>query len=297
MKRVSRSRRAVCYLLPWLIGFAVFRAAPMLWSLWCGFTDFHLFRGVTQTGLMNYISLLTDKTVLASVGRTLLFACISVPLKLTAAMAAALLLSRQMRGINLFRTLYYLPSILGGSVAAAVLWKAMFRDNGCVNALLTAAGLPAVSWFGGQGTAMWVMILLRVWEFGAPMLLFLAALRAIPQDMLDAADIDGAGGIRKFFLLKLPMISPVVFYNLMLSFCAALQEFNAPFVITEGGPRGATALISLLLYRSAFTANEMGYASAMAWLLFVLSAMCAGLFLIFRRRLVYLPEEESGASA
>ncbi len=292
-----RRRSAYLYILPWLIGFAVFRLLPMLWSFVCGFTDMNLFRGVRQTGLMNYTEIFADSTVLRAVGRTMLFACVSVPLKLTAAMLAALLLARQMRGIRVFRTLYYLPSILGGSVAAAVLWKAMFRDQGMVNAMLTALHLPAVSWLGEPHAAMWVLILLRVWEFGSPMLLFLAALRQIPQDLLDAADIDGAGAVRRFFRIKLPMISPVVFYNLMLSFCAALQEFSAPFVITDGGPRGATTLLSLLLYRSAFTANEMGYASALAWVLFLISAACSAAFLLLRKKLVYLPDEQDAGGA
>ena len=292
-----RRRSAYLYILPWLIGFAVFRLLPMLWSFVCGFTDMNLFRGVRQTGLMNYTEIFADSTVLRAVGRTMLFACVSVPLKLTAAMLAALLLARQMRGIRVFRTLYYLPSILGGSIAAAVLWKAMFRDQGMVNAILTALHLPAVSWLGEPHAAMWVLILLRVWEFGSPMLLFLAALRQIPQDLLDAADIDGAGAVRRFFRIKLPMISPVVFYNLMLSFCAALQEFSAPFVITDGGPRGATTLLSLLLYRSAFTANEMGYASALAWVLFLISEACSAAFLLLRKKLIYLPDEQDAGGA
>lgn len=285
-----KRNRHMLYILPWLIGFAVFQAIPMLYSLICGFTDFHMFRGVHETGLMNYIAILGDKAVWQAAGRTLLFAVISVPLKLTAAMCAALLLAKERKGIRFFRTVYYLPSILGGSVAAAVLWKALFRDKGVVNALLTALHLPAVQWLAEPNAALWVLILLRVWEFGSPMLLFLAALRQIPQELTDAAKIDGAGGIRCFFSVRLPMISPVVYYNAMLGFCAALQEFNAPFVITEGGPRGATTLLSLLLYRSAFTANEMGYACALAWLLFLLTALISGLFLILRKKLVYDPE-------
>ena len=290
-----KRNRHILYILPWLIGFAVFQAIPMLTSLICGFTDLHLFRGVSVTGVQNYVSIFTDETVLHAIGRTLLFACISVPLKLTAAMAAAVLLARQIRGIRVFRTVYYLPSILGGSVAAAVLWKALFRDQGMINALLTALHLPAVSWLGEPQAALWVLILLRVWEFGSPMLLFLAALRQIPQDLLDAAKLDGAGTWRCFFRIKLPMISAVVFYNIMLSFCAALQEFNAPFVITEGGPRGATTLLSVLLYRSAFTANEMGYACALAWVLFLLSAAFSAAFLLLRRKLVYDPDDGGAA--
>lgn len=289
-----KRNRHIIYVLPWLLGFLVFQAAPMLFSLLCGLTDFHLFRGVSEIGLMNYTRMLREPDVLRAVGLTLEFAVISVPLKLAAALAAALLLAKQMRGIRLFRTLYYLPSILGGSVAAAVLWKALFRDHGVVNALLAAMHLPEIHWLSEPHAALWIVILLRVWEFGAPMLMFLAALQQIPQDLLDAATLDGAGAWKIFFRIKLPMISQVLFYNLMLSFCAALQEFNAPFVITEGGPRGATTLLSLLLYRSAFTANEMGYACALAWVLFLLSAAISGLFLLARKRLVYDPDEGRG---
>ena len=199
----------------------------------------------------------------------------------------ASLLAKRMRGIGLFRTLYYLPSILGGSVAAAVLWKALFRDHGVINALMEQLHLPAVHWLSEPDAALWTVILLRVWEFGAPMLLFLAALQQIPQDLIDAAKLDGASTVRIFFRIKLPLISPVLFYNVMLGFCSALQEFNAPFIITEGGPRGATTFLSLLMYRSAFTANEMGYASALAWVLFLLSAAFSALFLLSGRKLVY----------
>ena len=290
-----KRNRHFLYILPWLLGFLLFRAVPMLYSLLCGFTDFHLFRGVHRTGLMNYIQIMQDSSVLRSIGLTLKFACISVPLRLCAAMLAALLLNRKLHGIRLYRTVYYIPSILGGSVAAAVLWKAMFRDGGAVNAILKALHLPAVTWLAEPHAALWVLILLRVWEFGAPMLMFLAALQQIPQELTDAAKLDGAGAVRCFFRIRLPLVSPVVFYHLMLGFCAALQEFNAPFIITEGGPRGATALFSLLLYRSAFTANEMGYACALAWVLFLISAAVSAVFLLLRRKLVFNPEEEGAA--
>lgn len=289
-----KRNRHIIYVLPWLLGFLIFQAAPMLFSMLCGLTDFHLFRGVSEIGLMNYARMLGDPDVLRSIGLTLQFAVISVPLKLTAALAAALLLAKHTRGIRLFRTLYYLPSILGGSVAAAVLWKALFRDHGVVNALCAALQLPEISWLAEPHAALWIVILLRVWEFGAPMLMFLAALQQIPQDLLDAATLDGAGAWKTFFRIKLPLISQVLFYNLMLSFCAALQEFNAPFVITEGGPRGTTTLLSLLVYRSAFNAYEMGYACALAWVLFLLSAAISALFLLARKRLVYDPDEGSG---
>ena len=166
-----RRNRHFLYILPWLLGLLLFRAIPMIGSLVCGFTDFHLFRGIRHTGLMNYTQIIQNSEVLRSIGLTVKFACISVPLRLCAAMLAALLLNRAVRGIRTFRTLYYLPSILGGSVAAAVLWKAMFRDGGTVNAILTVLHLPAVTWLADAHASLWVIILLRVWEFGAPMLM------------------------------------------------------------------------------------------------------------------------------
>lgn len=293
MKYTSKKMLNRLYLLPWLLGFLLFQAAPMLYSLVCGFTDLHLFRGVTHTGLMNYVRIFTEQESLDAIGLTLKFALLSVPLKIAAALLTAVLLTKPIRGLRLFRTLYYLPSILGGSVAAAVLWKAMFRDHGLINGILSVLHFPAVSWLSGPETALWVIILLRVWEFGMPMLLFLAALQDIPQELTDAATLDGAGRITRFFRITLPMISPVLFYNVILAFCMALQEFHAPFVITGGGPRGGTTLLSLLLYRSAFTANEMGFACALAWVLFLISALFSTVFLLLRRKLVYFADEES----
>lgn len=281
----------ILYIMPWLIGFLVFQALPMLWSLVCSFSDFHLFRGIHQWGLQNYIDLVSDTEALRAIGITLLYTCITVPLKIVLAMAVAYLLHTSVKGIRIFRTLYYLPSILGGSVAAAILWKALFRNGGVVNQLLQTVGLSPVSWLAEPNAALWVVILLRVWEFGSPMVLMLAALQQIPHTLLDAARLDGASAVRIFFRIQLPMISPVVFYAAMLQICAALQEFNAPFIITDGGPMGSTTLISLLIYRYGFNQYEMGYAGALAWVLFLLTAICVGLYLTFGKRFVFFEQE------
>ncbi len=285
-----KRNRHILYILPWLLGFCLFQALPMLWSLRESFTDFHLFRGITKTGFFNYDSILHSTEALNALGRTLLYMVIVVPCKLTFALLTALLLTKRVRGIRTFRTLYYLPSILGGSVAAAVLWKALFRENGVVNHLLAQCGISVVPWLSSSQGAMAVLVLLRVWEFGSPMLLFLAALQEIPQDLEDAARLDGAGHFSLLLHVKLPMISPILWYNILMQCCAALQEFNAPFVITGGGPRGATTFFSLLLYRSAFTAYEMGYASALAWVLFLVTAVISGALLFSRRFWVFYRE-------
>lgn len=283
MARSAKQKTGMVYLFPWIAGFLAFQLLPMLASLVYSLTDFRLFHGVTEIGLMNYTQLLTDPDVWRAIGRTLLFTAITVPLKLIVAMCVALLLNRPLRGLTVYRTLYYLPSILGGSVAAAVLWTALFRDGGVIHAFCDAIGLPGYSWLTSPNGALWTIILFRVWEFGSPMLLFLAALQQIPQDTIDAARIDGANGIPLFFRIRLPMMGSVVLYHGMLQTCAALQEFNAPYIITNGGPRGATTFLSLLLYRYAFSSYEMGLASALAWILFLLSATLSVAFLLVRR--------------
>ncbi|MBQ4345520.1 MAG: sugar ABC transporter permease [Oscillospiraceae bacterium] len=288
-----KRNRHMLYILPWLLGFFLFQAAPMLYSLVCGFTDFHLFRGISDIGFANYGKILTDAETLGAIGRTLLYTAVTVPLKILAALAVAYLLHCSLKGIGVFRTLYYLPSILGSSVAAAVLWKALFRDGGVVNHLLEMVGLAPVSWLAEPQAALWVVILLRVWEFGSPMVLLLAALQQIPRTMLEAARLDGAGGWAVFWHIQLPMISPVLFYSVLLQICAALQEFNAPFIITDGGPMGSTTLISLLIYRNAFGLYEMGYASALAWVLFLLTAVFVGLYLLIGRGRLFDGQEES----
>ncbi|MBR6761825.1 MAG: sugar ABC transporter permease [Oscillospiraceae bacterium] len=289
-----KRNRHILYIVPWIIGFLCFQALPMLYSLLCGFTDFHLFRGITKIGLMQYQRILTDAEVLRAIGITLLYTGLVVPLKILTALFIACLLNRSMKGIRVFRTLYYLPSILGGSIAASILWKALFRDHGFINQILSLLHLPEIAWLAEPNAALWVIILLRVWEFGSPMVLLLAALEQIPTSLIEAARLDGAGAISIFFRIRLPMISPVLFYTTMIQLCAALQEFNAPFVITDGGPRGSTTLISLLLYRSAFTEYQMGYASAMAWVLFLLTTVLVGVFLLTRNRLVFYQEEGGG---
>lgn len=288
-----KRNRHILYITPWLIGFLVFQALPVLWSLVCSFSDFHLFRGINQWGWQNYTAFVFDTEALRAIGITLLYTCVTVPLKIALAMAVAYLLHTSVKGIGVFRTLYYLPSILGSSVATAILWKALFRDNGVVNQLLQMVGLSPVAWLAEPSAALWVVILLRVWEFGSPMVLMLTALQQIPHTLLDAAKLDGAGAASIFFRIQLPMISPVVFYAAMLQICTALQEFNAPFIITDGGPMGATTLISLLIYRHGFSQYEMGYASTLAWVLFLLTAVFVGLYLMLGKRLVFWEQEES----
>lgn len=258
------------YVLPWLIGFLVFKLYPFGMSLVYSFSDFHLFRGISEWGIMNYVDAFTTKSISTALSTTFKYAFITVPLKLAFALFIAYILNFKIRGVNFFRTAYYIPSILGGSVAIAVLWKAIFRDEGLVNTALSFFGIEGPSWLSDPKYALFIICFLRVWQFGSAMVIFLAALKGVPADLYEAATIDGAGKWKQFFSITVPLITPVIFYNLITQICQAFQEFNGPYIITSGGPRNSTTLISLLVYKYGFSQNEFGMASALAWIMFVI---------------------------
>lgn len=281
------------FILLWLVGYLIFRMYPFLSSLVYSFTDFDLFKEkISFIGLDNYKEIFTDKKTLDSLGRTFAYAFITVPLKLAFALFIAYILNYKIKGVNLFRTAYYIPSILGGSVAIAVLWRALFRDQGLINSLLGVFGINGPNWLSDTKYALFIISLLRVWQFGSAMVLFLAALKGVPQDLYEAATIDGASKSRQFFSITLPLITPVVFYNLVTQLVQAFQEFNGPYIITQGGPRNATTLFSLLIYKRAFQANEMGMASAMAWVLFIIVTILSAIAFISQNKWVYYGDEK-----
>lgn len=258
------------FILLWMIGFLVFRLYPFFSSLVYSFSDFDLFKGISKWGLDNYREIFSDAKIMKSLGITFKYAFITVPLKLAFALFIAYILNYKIKGVNLFRTAYYIPSILGGSVAIAVLWKALFRDEGLINGIIRLFGGDGINWLSDPKYALFIISLLRVWQFGSAMVLFLAALKGVPADLYEAATIDGASKLRQFWSITVPMITPIIFYNLVTQLCQAFQEFNGPFIITQGGPRNATTLFSLLIYNRAFKSYEMGMASAMAWVLFII---------------------------
>ena len=281
------------FIIIWLAGFLVFRLYPFLSSLVYSFSDFHLFNGIKEWGLMNYKEIFTTKKIMSSLGITFSYAFITVPMKLTFALFIAYILNYKIKGVNLFRTAYYIPSILGGSVAIAVLWKALFRDQGVINSIIRIFfGGEGVNWLADPKYALFIISLLRVWQFGSAMVLFLAALKNVPTELYEAATLDGASKARQFFSITLPLITPVVFYNLVTQLCQAFQEFNGPYIITQGGPRGATTLFSLLIYNRAFQQNEMGMASAMAWVLFVIVMVLSIVAFLSQKYWVYYGDEK-----
>ncbi len=280
------------FVLPWLFGFLLFRLYPFAISLIYSFTDFNLFKGISETGLMNYKEIFTSTKITKALGVTFKYAFLTVPLKLAFALFIAYILNFKIKGVNYFRTAYYIPSILGGSVAISVLWKALFRDDGLINGALEVFGLEGLHWLSDPTYALFVISLLRVWQFGSAMVVFLAALKGVPTDLYEAASIDGAGRTRQFFSVTLPMITPVVFYNLVTQLCQAFQEFNGPYIITQGGPRNSTTLISLLIYNSAFKNHDMGLASAMAWVLFIIVMVLSLIAFMSQKYWVYYADEE-----
>ncbi|MCL2086553.1 MAG: sugar ABC transporter permease [Oscillospiraceae bacterium] len=279
------------FILLWFVGFLIFRLYPFASSLYYSFTDFNLLRHMTSThnavGFDNYAFVFTDDIPLRSLGITFMYSFVTVPLKLIVSLFVAYILNYKLKGVNLFRTAYYIPSILGGSIAIAVLWKAMFSNEGVINTIMGAVGLAPYNWLGESDTAVFIISALRIWQFGSAMVLFLAALKGVSLDLYEAATIDGASKVRQFFSITVPLITPIIFYNLITQVVQAFQEFNGPFIITNGGPDGATTLIALLIYNNAFRQYDMGMASAMAWVLFLIVAILSIVAFVSQKKWVY----------
>lgn len=258
------------YLTPYIFGLLVFTMIPFLASLYLSFTDYNLMSRPVWTGLENFRDLMSDRTFKRSLNVTLLYVFLTVPIKLVFALFIAVILNYRLKAIGFFRTAFYVPSILGGSIAIAVLWRYIFADAGLVNLVLTSIGLDPVNWFGDPVNALFTITLLRTWQFGSAMVIFLAALQAVDKSLYEAAAIDGAGKWHSFVHITLPLITPVIFFNLIMQMVQAFQEFNGPYVITGGGPLRSTYLLPLYIYDEAFKNFNMGYASAIAWVLFVI---------------------------
>ncbi|MBQ4537328.1 MAG: sugar ABC transporter permease [Lachnospiraceae bacterium] len=280
------------FILPWLIGFLVFKLYPFASSLYYSFTDYQLFDGITKYTVENYVDIFTTPKITKALKVTFQYSFMTVPLKLVVALFIAYILNFKIKGVNFFRTAYYIPSILGGSVAIAVLWKAIFKDDGLLNTFIAFFGVDGPSWLSDPDYALFVICLLRVWQFGSAMVIFLAALKGVPTELYEAATIDGASKWRQFFSITVPLITPIIFYNLVTQICQAFQEFNGPYIITQGGPRNSTTLISLLIYNSAFKNYEMGMASAMAWVMFVILMIFTVIAFLSQKYWVYYSDEE-----
>jgi oligogalacturonide transport system permease protein len=278
------------YVAPYILGLLIFTAIPFVASFYLSFTDYSLMSPPVWAGIQNYVELFTkDRIFQKSLGVTLTYVFMTVPLKLAFALFIAVILNYRLRGINLFRTAFYVPSILGGSVAVAVLWRYIFADTGIVNMIILSAGGEAINWFGDPRYALFTITLLRVWQFGSAMVIFLAALQSIDNTIYEAAAIDGAKKWHTFVFITLPLITPVIFFNLIMQMVEAFQEFNGPFIITDGtgAPLRSTYLLPLYIYDSAFRKFNMGYASAISWVLFAIIMVLTVLAFWSSRKWVY----------
>ena len=267
---------------------------PFLCSFYYSFTNYQVSSSPIWSGLDNYRYLFTKDTEFwNSVKVTVVYTLYTVPGKLVMALAVAVFLNRNIKGINLIRTLYYIPSLFGGSVAVSVLWKALFIDNGVINALLTGLSLPAIQFWGDPKYALKTICALEIWQFGSSMVMFLAALKQVPVSLYEAASIDGAGKLQSFFRITLPQITPIIFFNLIMQTIQALQNFTSAFVITKGGPVKSTYVLGMKLYKEGFSYFKMGYASAISWAIFVM--IVAVTMLLFRSSSVWVHYDDEGS--
>ena len=293
LSKLEQGYMGFILILPWLIGFCIFKLYPFVSSLVYSFTDYDLFKGVQNVvGFQNYIDAFTKAKNVKALKVTFTYAFMTVPLKLIFALFIAYILNFKIKGVGLFRTAYYVPSILGGSVAIAVLWKALFKNDGVVNTILSMLGFESINFLADKNWALFIICLLRVWQFGSAMVLFLAALKGVPEDLYEAASIDGASKGRQFLSITIPLISPVIFYNLVTQLVQAFQEFNGPYIITNGGPRNATTLISVIVYNTAFKDYKVGMSSAMAWVMFVIVMVLTVIAFVSQKKWVYYSDDD-----
>ena len=279
-KAAGRDNKAgYLFLLPWLVGLFVITIGPLIASLYLSFTEYSLIEPPKWIGIGNYTRMFDDARLHNALKVTFIYVFVSVPLQLALALAIAILLNQGMRGLAFYRSVFYLPSMLGASVAIAVLWRQMFGTDGLVNQVLRLFGVDAhTGWISDPRYALSTLILLHVWQFGSPMVIFLAGLRQIPAMYYEAAAVDGAPRWRRFTNITLPLLSPIIFFNLVLQIIGAFQSFTQAFVVSNGtgGPSDSTMFYTLYLYQRGFGQFQMGYAAAMAWILvLIVGAMTA----------------------
>ncbi|HEV6964283.1 MULTISPECIES: carbohydrate ABC transporter permease [Roseateles] len=283
------------FVLPFVLGVLLFKLFPFVMSFALSFTQYDLIDPPEWVGLRNYEEMLGgDPLFRKSLGVTLTFALLAVPLRVGFALVVAQVLNFRLKGINAFRAAFYIPSILGGSIAVAVLWRFLFAKNGLVNIILSKVGLAPIPWLADEHYSMWTIVLLFTWQFGSACVIFLAALQNVPKSLYEAAEIDGASVNQQFWKITVPLITPVIFFNLIMQMVHAFQEFNGPYLITEGGPLHSTYVLALYIYDQSFRFFNLGYGAALSWVLFALVAGLAALsFWSSKYWVFYAGEKES----
>jgi multiple sugar transport system permease protein len=291
VKLWRKNKWALLFLSPWFLGLMIFSLIPIILSLYFSFTNYDLLSAPRWNGIENYSKLLTnDPRFYQALKVTCKYVLIGVPLQLMMALSLALVLNKGIRGLSIFRAIYYIPSLLGPSVAIALLWRQIFGQEGIFNHVVSVFGIQSRSWISDPSTSIFTLIVLLVWQFGSPMVIFLAGLKQIPGELYEAANIDGASKLQSLFRITLPALSPVLFFNLVMQIINSFQAFTSAYIVTDGsgGALDSALFYTLYLYISAFTHFEMGYASAMAWLLLlIIAAFTALLFLTSRKWVHY----------
>ncbi len=277
-KKVYRTKDNLTgYLLlsPWLFGFLLMWLVPAVISMYYSFTNFNLLNVPEFIGISNYTRIFTqDDTFWQALKVTFIYVLLLVPLRMSFALFVAMLLNKKHKCLGLYRTLYYVPSIIGGSIAVSIVWKQLFGNKGVVMSLLSLFGIEQkVSFLGNPSTALVVIIIMGVWQFGSSMLIFLSALKQIPYSLYESAMVDGAKPWKMFTRITLPMLTPTIFFNLILQIINGFRVFTESYVITDGGPMDSTLSYVLYLYRRAFTYFDMGYSCALAWVLVLIIAV------------------------
>lgn len=302
-KFLKRNSSGYMFLTPWLLGFFALTVYPIAYSLWLGFTDYDFTKpdSTVWIGLGNYVKMFgplfglskftassgevmrIDPYYLKSLSVTFTYVFVSVPLKLAFALVVAMLMNQKLRGVPLYRAVYYIPTLLGGSVAIAVLWRKLFEKEGLINGLLGSVGFTDLpGWITNPKYALGTLVILTVWQFGSSMIIFLAGLKQIPDEYYEAASVDGASPLRQFFAITLPLLSPVILFNLVMQMIVTFQSFTQAYIIGggTGGVLNSTLFYTLHLYIQGWTYHEMGYASAMAWVLLLIIGLLTAI--VFR---------------
>ena len=291
MKKLScKNVPGYVFLIPWLIGFFSLTIGPIFISFYLAFTQYDIVTSPQWVGLENFIFMLNyDDRFIQSLRVTFTYVFISVPCKLIFALIVAIILDKGIRAIGFYRALFYLPSILGGSIAIAILWRQLFDHNGVINTLLSYIGITGPYWLNDPDYSIYTLVVLSMWQFGSPTLIFLAGLRAIPQELFEAAQIDAASKPKQFFSITIPLLTPVIFFNLTLQMIEAFKAFSSAFIISKGNgaPLDSLLFVTVYLYNEAFAYLRMGYASALAWVLFVIIAFFTAIAFFTSRYWVY----------
>lgn len=277
---------------PFIIGFCCFTLIPMALSLFYSFCNYKIGSEAVLVGLKNYVDLFQDKVFGNSILVTLQYVLIGVPLKLVFALFIAMLLTRPTKLQGFYRAVYYIPSLIGGSVAVALVWKQLFGSRGPIVTLIKSLGVTGFNFFGDAKWAFIPLVLCNAWQFGSSMLIFASGLKQIPFDYYEAAEIDGANAIKRFFHITLPCLSPIILFNLLMQLISGFMTFTQAQIITNGGPNHATEYVSLFIFTEGFSYGHMGYACAASWIILIIMAVITGVIFKTSKTWVFYEADE-----